>query len=83
MWKMGHRVRETVESVDLSQQRSATLGVESVDEIAEGLRAVLAAEVDRLKIAHAATADAGAAVDASRRAVESFSAASTWGTWWT
>lgn len=78
--KVWHRLRQTVEAVDLTEERSARLRVEVGNELEDWLRPVSGAVVDRLEVAHAATADAGAAVDASRSAAESFSAASTCGT---
>lgn len=78
--KMRHRIGEAIEPIDLTEERGAGLRVEVCDEFEDRLGTILSAVVDRLEVAHAATADAGAAVDASRNAAESFSAASTWGT---
>lgn len=82
-WQVRRRVGEEIETTDLIQQGRAPLGMELHDEIEDRLTAVCSTVVDSLEIAQAAATDAGAAVDASRRATDSISAASTRGTWWT
>lgn len=81
--QMRQLIGEKVESVDLAKQSGPALRVEAIDELPNGLGTAGVAVVDRLEVAHAATADADAAVDVLRSAAESFSAASTLGTWWT
>ena len=77
------RVGEIVQPVQLTRQRGAALDIETRDEGKHRLPAIRFPVVNGLKIAHVVTAETDAVVVVSRSAAESFSAASTWGTWWT
>lgn len=51
-----YRVGEIVEAVDLAQERSAALGVQAGDELADGLAAISSPVVDRLERSRRASA---------------------------